>query len=72
MIYVELPKFIKKNPDANNSLYQWLWLLAGREDKVKMAKKELKEAMGVIDEMSAAPKEWEMYESRRNRKIKKQ
>ena len=68
MIFIELPKFIKKNPDANNSLYQWLWLLAGREDKVKMAKKELKEvkkAMEVIDEMSADPKEWEMYESRR-------
>ena len=68
MIFIELPKFIKKNPDANNSLYQWLWLLAGREDKVNMANKKLKEvkkAMEVIDEMSADPKEWEMYESRR-------
>jgi predicted transposase/invertase (TIGR01784 family) len=68
MIFIELPKFIKKNPGVNPALYQWLWLLAGREDKVKMADKELKEikkTIEVIDEMSADPKEWEAYESRR-------
>ena len=68
MIYIELPKFIKKNPRAESLLDKWLWLLAGREDKIKMGKtsvKELDKAISIIDEMSADSKEWEMYESRR-------
>ncbi len=45
-----------------------MWLLAGREEKLAMAKKENKElekAMDIIDEMSMDEKEWELYESRR-------
>ncbi len=27
MHFLELPKFIKKNPEANTKLEQWLWLI---------------------------------------------
>ena len=68
MHFIEIPKFVKKNPEANTKLEQWLWLIVGREEKLKMAKKEnkeIKKAMDIIDEMSMEPKEWELYESRR-------
>lgn len=68
MHFIEIPKFIKKNPEAKTKIEQWLWLLAGREEKLAMAKKENKElekAMDIIDEMSRDEKEWELYESRR-------
>ena len=32
------PKFIKKNPEAKTKLEQWLWVIAGREDKIEMSK----------------------------------
>ena len=68
MHFIEIPKFVKKNSEANTKLEQWLWLIVGREEKIKMAKKEnkeIKKAMDIIDEMSMDPKEWELYESRR-------
>ena len=68
MHFIELPKFVKKNPGANTKLEQWLWLIVGRKEKLEMAKqenKEIKKAMEIIDEMSMDPKEWELYESRR-------
>ena len=68
MHFIEIPKFVKKNPEANTKLEQWLWLIVGREEKLEMAKKEnkeIKKAMDIIDEMSMDPKEWELYESRR-------
>ena len=61
MHFIEIPKFVKKNPEANTKLEQWLWLIVGREEKIKMAKKEnkeIKKAMDIIDEMSMDPKEW--------------
>ena len=67
MHFIEIPKFIKKNPGAESKLEQWLWLIAGREEKLEMAKKknkELKKAMEIIDEMSMDEREWELYESR--------
>lgn len=67
MIYIELPKFKKKNPNAENALNQWLWLMIGEEEKIEMASKEnkkIKKAVEIIDEMSADPKEWERYRSR--------
>ena len=66
--FIEIPKFIKKNPEANTKLEQWLWLIAGREEKLEMAKKEnkeIKKAMDIIDEMSMDEKEWELYMSRK-------
>ena len=67
MHFIEIPKFEKKNPEAKTKLEQWLWLLAGREEKLEMAKKEnkeIKKAMDIIDEMSMDEKEWELYMSR--------
>ncbi len=68
MHFIEIPKFIKKNPEAKTKLEQWLWLIAGREEKLEMAKKEnkeIKKAMDIIDEMSMDEKEWELYQSRK-------
>ncbi len=67
MHFIELPKFKKKNPDAEENINKWLWLISGEEERVKMAKKEnkeIKKAIEVIDEMSMDPKEWATYESR--------
>ncbi len=72
MIFIEIPKFIAKKPKSESLLNQWLWLIAGREEKIKMAKekhKEIEKAIEVIDEMSMDPKEWELYESRRRAEI---
>ncbi len=72
MIFVEIPKFIARNPRSESLLNQWLWLIAGREEKIKMAKEkheEIEKAIEVIDEMSMDPKEWELYESRRRAQI---
>ena len=68
MHFIELPKFIKKNPEATTDLEQWLWLIAGKEEKIEMAKnenEEIKKAVDIIDQMSMSKEEWEMYESRR-------
>ena len=41
MHFIEIPKFVKKNPNTDARLEQWLWLLAGREEKLEMAKKKI-------------------------------
>lgn len=67
MHFIELPKFIKKNPDTKTRLEQWLWLLIGEGEKVEMAKEEnekVKKALEILDEMSMDEKEWEMHQSR--------
>ena len=54
--YIELKKFLKKNPGISNKLEQWLWLILGEEEKVQMASKENKKIEKVVkdlDEMSA-------------------
>ena len=54
--YIELKKFLKRNPGISNKLEQWLWLLIGKEEKVKMASKQNKKIEKVVkdlDEMSA-------------------
>lgn len=66
MHFIELPKFIKKSPEAKTKLEQWLWLLAGEEEKIEMAKKEneeVKKAVEVLEVMSMDPKERERCES---------
>ena len=68
MHFIEIPKFIEKNPEVKTKLEQWLWLIVGGKEKIEMAEKENKEiekAMEIIKEMSMDPKEWELYESRR-------
>ena len=66
MHFIEIPKFRKKNPNANAKLEQWLWLLAGEEEKIKMAEeknKKVKKAVEVLDEMSMSREERERYEA---------
>ena len=68
ILEITIQKVEVKNPEANTKLEQWLWLLAGREDKLEMAKKEndkIEKAMKIIEEMSLDEKEWELYRSRR-------
>lgn len=67
MHFIEIPKFEKKNPGTNTKLEQWLWLLAGREEKLEMARKNNKEidkAIDIINQMSMDEKEWNLYISR--------
>ncbi len=68
MHFIELPKFLKRNPQTMTKLEQWLWLITGREDKIDMAKKEnkeVKQATEIINMMSMNPEEWDMYFSRK-------
>ena len=46
---IELPKFVKKNPEMATKLEQWLWLLVGKESEVKVAEKENKEIKKVVE-----------------------
>ena len=67
MHFIEMPKFIKKNPGVEGKLEQWLWLISGKEEKIKMAEdknEEVKKAGILVDEMSMGPKERELYEAR--------
>ena len=67
MHFIELPKFIKKNPEANTKLEQWLWLIAGREEKIKMSKldnPEVKKAMKLVEEILSDPREREILDAR--------
>ena len=67
MITIELPKFQKQNPSIENELNQWLWLILGEEEKIKMAVKKnktIKKAVEIVDTMSMDPEEWELYRSR--------
>ncbi len=67
MHFIEMPKFIKKNPEVEGKLEQWLWLISGKEEKIKMAEdknEEVKKAGILVDEMSMDPKERELYEAR--------
>ena len=67
IITIELPKFKQQNPNVENKLNQWLWLIIGEEERIKMASKKnekIEKAVEIIDEMSMDPKEWELYRSR--------
>lgn len=67
IITIELPKFKQQNPSVENKLNQWLWLIIGEEERIKMASKKnekIEKAVEIIDEMSMDPKEWELYRSR--------
>lgn len=66
MHFIELPKFRKKNPDTNDKINQWLWLIAGEEKKIKMSEKKnkkVKEAVELLDEVSMSKEEREKYEA---------
>ena len=64
--FIELPKFIEKKPGVESKLSQWLWLLVGEGERIKMAEKvneEVKKAKTELEVMSMDPK-GEMYEER--------
>ena len=64
--YIELKKFQKKNPGIGSKLEQWLWLIIGEGEKIKMASeknKTIKNVVKEIDEMSMNEQErWEAYQ----------
>ena len=65
--FIELPKFIEKEPGVESKLSQWLWLLVGEGERIKMAEKvneEVKKAKTELEVMSMDPKEREIYEER--------
>ena len=67
MHFIELPKFINKNPERKTKLEQWLWLIVGEEGKLKMSKldnPEVKKAMELVEEIMSDPKEREIYDAR--------
>lgn len=67
MHFIELPKFREKNPDISSKLDQWLWLICGEEEKIKMAKKEnekIKEAKSELDKLEMSAEDRELYELR--------
>ncbi len=54
MHFIEMPKFIKKNPGVEDKLDQWLWLISGKGEKIEMAEKKnrnVKEALARVDEI---------------------
>ena len=66
--YIELPKFIEKNPGVKTKLEQWLWLICGKGEKAEMAKKENKEvekASKVLETMSMDYYERWLYDARK-------
>ena len=68
MHFIELPKFRKKEPNLSNTLEQWLCLIAGKGEEIKMIEgknKEIKKTINVIEKMSMNEKEWELYQSRK-------
>ena len=67
MHFIELPKFRKKNPDISSKLDQWLWLICGEEEKIKMAKNEnekIKEAKSELEKLEMSPEDRELYDLR--------
>ena len=67
MHFIELPKFVKKNPGVESKLEQWLWLICGKEEKVKMAEarnEEVKKAADLVEELLSDPEVQELYDAR--------
>lgn len=67
MHFIELPKFIKKNPNVETKLEQWLWLIIGEGEKIEMAKEKnekVKKADEILDKLSQNKEERELYELR--------
>ena len=65
--FIELPKFIRKNPSVKRKLDQWLWLLIGKGEKIEMAEKEneeIRKAQDEVEELSQSEQERYIYELR--------
>ena len=64
--YIELPKFVKRNPEKYTKLDQWMCLFTQNREGIEMAEKENKEikrAVRALDFISADEKERERYNS---------
>ena len=64
---IELPKFVKKNPEMASKLEQWLWLIVGKESEVKEAEKEneeIKKVVEILERTSSDEQARELYDLR--------
>lgn len=64
MHFIEMPKFLKKNPGVEDKLDQWLWLISGKGEKIEMAEKKnknIEEALERVDEVMQDPEVMELY-----------
>ena len=64
--YIELPKFVKRNPEKYTKLDQWMCLFTQNREGIEMAEKEneeIKRAVRALDFISADEKERERYNS---------
>lgn len=64
MHFIEMPKFLKKNPGVEEKLDQWLWLISGKGEKIEMAEKKnknIEEALERVDEVMQDPEVMELY-----------
>ena len=67
MHFIELPKFLRKRPDYNNKLEQWLSLITGKGEETKMAMRKnekIEKAYREIERLSEDTAERELYELR--------
>ena len=67
MHFIELPKFRQKNPDMSSKLDQWLWLICGEEEKIKMAEKEnenINKANSELKRLEMSSEDKELYDLR--------
>lgn len=55
--YIELKKFVKKDPEMSSKLEQWLWLIIGEEEKVKMAREKNKTIEKVVEDLDEMSKD---------------
>ena len=67
MHFIELPKFLKKKPNYNNKLEQWLSFISGGEEAMKKAiskNEQIEQAYKEIERLSEDREEREIYELR--------
>lgn len=59
ILEIPIKQVVVKNPEAKTKIEQWLWLLAGREEKLEIAKKLLKLGISIdkIEEATELTKE---------------
>ena len=70
--FYRITQVYKEKSRSNTKLEQWLWLIAGREEKVKMSKldnPEVKKAMKLVEEILSDPKEREILDAREIAKL---
>lgn len=69
MHFIELPKFVQKNPENETKLEQWMWLLAGcSQEKLKKSiekNQEIEKMVKILEELSENKEEQEIYECRK-------